>query len=315
MWTNEEIQIVKENHNKKTLMQILSLLNNKTYYCLRSKAQRMGLYRDENLRIPNKNTHNTEFWKEPTLLNSYLAGAIAGDGCLFIDKNKTMNFTYKVAIKDEFMIDLLKKELNFTGPKSYTQNKSPHSDKICKMVYVRMGAFQNNAEYLKQHFNLIPRKTKRLGPTNLQDKNLNLAFLVGCIDSDGSVEYQKKDKDYHLYLGVNSSSKSIVEWVKMLIDSYFPYSTRVAQVRHHIQDNYYRYYIGGVRAAMIFNYLKSLPIPKFPRKWENPLILDYVNRIKKEHPSLFTEYKENSVISPTETLDKSAESAIISTES
>lgn len=289
-WTQQEEQIIKDNHCKITLAQIQKLLPGRNYYALRSKTQRMGLYRDKSLvKLHIKNKHNEEYWKIPTLINSYFGGILAGDGCIHIDKSNTYNLRYKISRKDESLMDILIGELSFTGKKSYGTSKSPHSENISQMCYFSISCFHKNAEYLKNHFNIIPLKTKRLGPTNLTDPLLNFAYLIGNIDSDGSIEFVKKGKySKYLYLGVNSSSKSIVDWFKNLLDTYFPPNpNNPAMVRLHKKDNYYRFYIGGVRAMQIFDFLREFPVPKLARKWEQPEILEAINKRKSINPHLF----------------------------
>ena len=176
-WTEEDLKIIRDNHNKITLPQIYKMLdkNDISYSGFRCKCQRMGLFREKGLKLPHKNTFDLEYWKEPNLMNTYLSGFICADGSLFIDKHNNHCFTVKVSVKDEHIIDLFKRELNFSGPKKYVDHKSPNSDNISKCVYITLLSFNKNFKYLKTHYNLAPKKTKRLGPINLKEKELILA--------------------------------------------------------------------------------------------------------------------------------------------
>lgn len=291
-WTEQDNQIIKENHCKLTINNIKKLLSNPNikYSSLRSKMQRMGLFRDRvKQKIPNKNYHNVEYFKIPTLINCYYAGLIAADGCLMINKNNTMNFKYKCATKDEIIIDSLIKELKFTGKKCYTSSISPHSDKICYQVHICMSSFEQNASYLKQHFNIEPNKTFRLGPINLTDKQLVMAFLCGSIDGDGSIEYKIQNNYESMNISFNSSSKDFIQWVEKTLNDYFPVlpGKRIPVMNQHKEDKYYRIYIGGLRAAIIIDTLRKLNVPKLARKWENPLILSYIEKQKLKFPKYF----------------------------
>lgn len=295
MWTQKEIEILKNNHNKLTLAQIVPLLDNKEYYATRSKAQRLGLFRDRSVtKLPIKYFHDTEFWSIPNELNNYMAGIVATDGCIYLSKNNTNIFAYKVAVKDEKLINLFIKELKFTGKKMYCQSKSPHSDNISKLVYINIGNFDKNAAYLKEHFNLIPNKTKRLGPTNLKDDKLNLFFLLGAVEGDGSVEYGEVNGYRSCNIGISSCSRVFLVWIKDLIDRVFPFtmysSMREALISYHKEDHYYRFYVGGLRAAIIINYFRSIRtenIGILSRKWDNPDIINFIEEKKKLHPELF----------------------------
>ncbi len=297
MWTQEQDQIIRDNHGKKTLPQIMKLLNvtteDITYSGFRAKCQRMGLFRDKSLvRIPLKNFHNDEYWKTLTLINCMLAGMVATDGCILLLKSGSYRLSYKVSQKDEILIDLLKKELNFTGKKIYTKSKSPHSYNISNFVEIAVGVFDKNAVYLKQHFNLVPNKTFRLGPINIEDKNLILCYISGAIIGDGSVEYRKivkGDKTYDsITTGVCSVSKPFLEWIKLKIDEYFPkVGCRECNLSLQKRDNVWKFYVSGLRAAIILDYLKQLPIPLLPRKFENPKVVEYIENKKKQYPNLF----------------------------
>lgn len=288
------MQFIRDNHGKMTLANMRKSLGktNITYSTFRDKCQRMGLYRDTSkVKIPNKRFHDNNYWEIPNLLNSFMAGRIAGDGCIYIDKHGTNKFNYKVAVKDECIIDHFIQELKFTGPKTYSHSKSPHSENISHFVNIQIGNFDKNAAALKKWYNICPNKTKRLGPTNLQDEKLNFAYLIGLIDSDGSIEYKKSPRNGKpsIAISFNSSSCDIIKWVKSLIDSKIPIflKNRIAQVNHHKQDNYYRFYLYGKRAVILFDYLSKFHVPKLERKWGKPEILKYVEEIKVANPEIF----------------------------
>ena len=293
-WNSKDLIIIKENHNKKTLPQIYKMLskNDISYSGFRAKCQRMGLFRGEGLKLPNKNTFDLEYWKKPTLMNAYLAGFIAADGSLFIDKSNNHCFSVKVSVKDEHIIDLFKKELKYSGPKKYINHKSPNSNNISKCVYITLFSFNKNFEYLKNHYNLTPLKTKRIGPINLKEKDLILSYLIGSIDGDGTIAMRttkQNGREYPSpYLHICSASKKFVDWFKEKMDEYYPPLTKrnpkVAKVE---KDNLYRWTVGGLRAAIIINSMRKINVPKFKRKWENPKVLEYADQKKKEFPKLF----------------------------
>lgn len=295
MWTNQDIQIIKNNHGKRTLPQIMLLISRRdiSYTGFRAKCQRMGLFRDKSvIKIPWKNFHNQNYFEIPNLENCYYAGFIAADGCILLDQWNTYRLAIKLAIKDEIIINEFKKVIDFTGKTSYCSSESPNSEKISNLCYIQIGNFDKNANYLNQHFNITPNKTKRLAPTNLTDKTLNLAFIKGLIDGDGSIELLKNGRKKlkgHLYFGLNSSSAAIIEWFKTQIDSVTPYryQNKETSVRHHKQDNFYRCYYGGLRAAIILDYLKSIPTPFLSRKWDKPEVLSYIDEQKRKFPHLF----------------------------
>ncbi len=289
-YTFEDNKLILENHGRRTLPQIMKMLNksNLTYTAFRSKCQRMGLFRDKHcVRIPHKeyNFHNQDYWKHPTLENCYFSGLIAADGCIFVDKKSNgFNFSYKLAKKDEILLDNLSKALDFNGRKIISFNKSPHSNNISELREIRINCFDQNAKYLKEHFNIEPCKTFRLGPINLKEKDFILAFIIGFIDGDGSIETNKT----HLAISFNSSADKLINWIKEKMDEYFPWSLRgFSNIRKQERDNCYQFYIHGTRAAIIFDTLSKFNVPKLARKWENPKALAYLEQQKLKYPELF----------------------------
>lgn len=295
--TEQEIEILKQNFNKKTLKQIMSLMPRPMVYSrFRIATNKLGFKRDvSKVKIPKSSTYDLEFWQKPNLLNCYFAGHIASDGCLM--KNRS---GYRLSIftagKDEIIIDNYIKFLNYKGKKEKGNNRGFSSEKkdlpYCKIVFC---SFDKNAEYLKQYFNIEPRKTERLGPTNLNNKYLNLAYFIGLIDGDGSIfsSIAKKDGYKNIQISCCSCSKPIVEWLRDLLNNNFPsinYSNRIAaDLSFHKINKVWSFGLNGLRAAVIINYLRQFPVPKLARKWDNPEVLAFIEEKKRQYPELFIE--------------------------
>lgn len=150
MWTDKENRIISENHGKLTLPQIMKLLPSQhSYNSVRKHCQKMGLYRNHILvKLPFKYFHNTEYWKEPNLVNSTLAGIIASDGNIHYNKNgNSCSFRYYISTKDEQLVDLFVDQLQWTGKKKYTTRRAPKGHRDSKMVYICINSFHQNAEY------------------------------------------------------------------------------------------------------------------------------------------------------------------------
>ncbi len=298
-FSNEEVEIIQSNFGKITMMDIWRKIQRPglEWFHVRNKAICMGLTRKIlNHSIPNKNMYDTNYWDKPTLMNSFLAGEIAGDGCLFINRHKSPVFAYKCLTKDESILDVFIKELKYTGPKTYTSSKcslskSGNISHLCQIVI--SSGFEKNVADLNKWFNIpCQRKTLRLGPTNLDDKNLNFAYLLGLLDSDGSVESSGASIKYpRLQISFNSGSLPLVEWVQKLVEDEFSkyaiYDRGGYKIRRLKDSNCFQVYFGGIKAIKLFEYLRSFPLPKLARKWENPKALEVVEFYKKKYPDLF----------------------------
>ena len=286
VWTKEQEQILRENHNKITLAEIQKkFFPQLNYSNVKRKTRSMGLIRDKSvIRLPNKNKYNQKFWDVPNLINSYYAGFLSADGCVLVDdKQNPKAISIKISTADECIIDDFIKQINFEGKKLHHLERTP-------MVILNLHCIENPAQKLKDFYNIIPQKTYRLGPSNLPNNILNLAFIIGYIDGDGSCEVglDRLNKKYPR-ISFTSCSLKVLEWIKVVIDRTFPNPNNKHPKISKTKTNCYRYYICGLRAGIIYNYLRKFPIFKLARKWDNPEVLAYIAEKKAQYPEYFIE--------------------------
>lgn len=324
-WTDEENRIIRENHGKLTLYQIIPLLPYKrTYGSLKCHCRKtLKLTRNKSIiKLPTKYFHNTEYWSKPTIMNSYLCGILSSDGNLALHKHGGYTFQYKIHQQDEFLTDLFIKELKFTGRKFYTINDSltvKYGYKKSPMVTIRINCFNKCAQDLKLYYNIIPNKTKVIRPTNLLDEDCNFAYILGYLTGDGAIMVKdiiekNGNKRQILFVTVTSSSKDVVYWIKELIDRKIGYfRTKLANVNFY--NNCYVYSVTGLRGAILIDYLRQFPVPKLIRKFETDKLLEYIGSQKQKHPELFLKHPIFSQIQPTkEITSQTPNSAVITTE-
>lgn len=253
----------------------------------------MGLTRDRyRTRLPIKCSYDKHYWKDLTLNNCYLAGHLAADGCIKEHKPGHYSFCVDISLDDESIIDNYYKELKFNGKRYYYDKLTPSGLRTTKFVSMTVSCFNENAEYLYKHFNLVPNKTRRLRPPNFENKYFKFAYLIGLIDGDGSIgasgsqggKYRKSP-----FLSYSSCSKDIVDWIKEMVDNNSCPSSRneLSKVLKIKNSNCYSYNVSCLRAAVIINYLRQFPVPKLARKWENPEVLAYIEEKKAKYPDLF----------------------------
>ena len=297
--TEQEIQVVKENLTHKTLKQIMACLprfseniTSKSARIFARKCKKEGLHRDRyKHKVPYTGTYNQEYWKDLDLIKCYFAGNIAADGCI-LHKNNSKTLVISVAMKDEVLVDSYIRELDYKGTKIEAMSHSKFAPKeglpYCR---IQLRAFNKNADYLKQHFNLAPQKTKRMGPTNISNDYLNLAYLMGYIDGDGTICCHKTQKGRFetISLSIISCSKPLMEWIVALIDKKFPVINRKAGLRYRKRSHTWEYAIGGLRAATVIDYLRQFPLQeiRLKRKWDNPKLLAWIEKKKIQHPEAF----------------------------
>lgn len=234
-----------------------------------------------------------DFWETPNITNCYYAGFSAADASIQTPNGKS--FTYKLEIQksDEKFLKTFIKNINFTGPikESIRPEKNSHT------VRFTVSSIKW-AEDLKKNFNIEPKKTHRLAPPNLIDKNLLLSWFIGYTDGDGSIHLGGLNKQF-ITIAYVSSSEKIIHWLKSFIDEVFTIKmrNRECNIRKNPKWNCWHYTIGGIKAAIIIDTLKNFHVPKLDRKWHNPAVLTIIDKYKQEYP----EYFQNNLPIPSVT--------------
>ena len=140
---------------------------------------------------------------------------------------------------------------------------------------------------LKEKFNITPQKTFTLQPPNLNNKYLELAYLIGLIDGDGLVCFLPS-RNNESRIGFVNASDSMVKWVCEMFSSIFKNNYSMQRnSKNGVLEKCSSISISGLPSAIIIDYLRQFPVPKLARKWENPEILKYIEVQKQKHPNLF----------------------------
>lgn len=125
---------------------------------------------------------NDDFFEKPNLINSYYAGFIAADGCIFNNKHYSNYLIFGLSIKDKDFLEEFKKNIQFDGPIIEYLSKG--------RKYVRLTINSTKiCNDLKENFNITPKKTFTLVPPNITKKEYIDAFICGYIDGDGYISF------------------------------------------------------------------------------------------------------------------------------
>jgi hypothetical protein len=252
MWSEEEDSVLREHYGQVSAKSICQYIN-RTPTAIRNRALALGLTA-EHL------SHDVNFFSVPSLINSYWAGFIAADGCLY---NKPAMVTIALKQTDKNHLEAFATDVKYSGRvKIYKSSGSYNSDAAAKIAVCGASKW---IEDLNRNFNLTPRKTATLQPP-LLTSDLALAFICGLIDGDGSIS--RCSNQQTLRVGI-VGTQAMLMWVKNVMDTYFPQQfnlNRIAQVRTH--KMIHEYQISGSRAIQVLSDLSKLPIPHMRRKWD-----------------------------------------------
>jgi hypothetical protein len=307
-WTDDEIRLLRDITSKGNISYekiAKQYFPSRGLRGIKSKAQLLGFHN----KFCGSKIHSQDetFFSIPNLINSYFAGFLAADGALMLIRGRP-HLGLCISAKDRHLIETFNQLSKSTNKIGVKWQKSPRSDNVTEIVYIRYAGVDQWFKDLGSNFNIIPQKTFRLGPPPaLQDIDLKLAYMVGILDGDGYIGLSgQKDGHSAITFTFASASKTILDWIDETVEG-LGYKG-VSAIRHHSgvikskRDNVYLYNVSGLRAAKLLLRLRALPVPKLARKWDNPVVLDRIKKYAIDYPGqLILPDDMTSSISPSST--------------
>lgn len=274
-WSEDEIEILRQEYGKISYQELIKKYGwNRTESSVEHKVSRLKLTEGY------YHTVNHDFFAEPNLLNSYIAGFISADGCV-LDSRASL------------IINLHEKDGEHLQKMSSFITDAPIIHKLiknqkfgnyifdCPQTKITISS-KKLLNDLKNNFNMVARKTLIYEPPiHLTNEN-SLAFLIGNIDGDGSVSIrehkQVQGNNTYIYPTLTLKllgTKSFLEWAKKVFGVYVDLTD--VNVNQITNQKIYRFQISGKKAVEIFHILNKIDVPKMERKWSNPkleLVMD-----------------------------------------
>lgn len=290
-WTEKDRKNIKLYFQEKDgIKKLLELIPDKTYKSICRYANKMGLSKFKH----NYKTLPENFWKEPNLTNSWLAGFFAADGNI-----ADYQFYIGLAEKDLEYLKTIKEKLGWDG-------------KIHIQKNMFSGGFINGREIIPRYrtvmirlrkipdkwrgdmeniWGLVPNKTLVLQPPKIENLELKLAYLSGMIDGDGWITTLRiKGRTTNgIHIGVVSGSPSVLEWMKDIFDKITPFDTKSKIIK---RKKSYSYTITGRRAYFIGKMFLTLDIPRLDRKWDK--LRNFIANVE-DHSNTDYSYMRNLV--------------------
>lgn len=270
-WSEEECQILKTYYgqilNREICQYYLPSKNcNAIYY----KAKCLGLKSQDRRGRQRQYFFNHNYFSIPNVENSYWAGYIAADGCLYKCSNKP---TLTLVCKKED-VEILESFKSATGA----------TNKINLRKSGPIKGFNSNKEYIRKeqkvlkffncekwtidlcnHWNIIPRKTGILQPPNINIDKYIIAYICGYIDGDGWITITNKNKIFSLGLVGNYD---LLIWIQTNLQRFLPTLSWESKPYKHV-GNCYKLSYSCNKAVSIFKFLKNqIDLPfRLNRKW------------------------------------------------
>ena len=250
----------------------------------------MGL---KNNYMRRKYSNNSDFWSSPNLLNCYWAGMSAADASIHKRGRNNDKYTFRMSLAavDEKHLIQFKQDIDFDGEVIISDRLKNGKNYPVATLTINDNKWGVD---LAEIFNIVPNKAHGLRSPNLNDDLLKLSYFIGYTDGDGCIclVNRKNITKPELLFRFTSCSIEIITWLKSLIDRIFPkhiFSRRnnKTSISTSSNKNYHSFAVSGMRALVLYNYLKDFNVPKLDRKWNRQIILDFLNENKQLYPHYF----------------------------
>jgi len=265
-WTREEDQILIENTGQMPRDRVVSLLPGRSYHGTEARALRLGLngwtYRA--FRGINRRYHVAlSFFDDPNPQNSYWAGFLAADGCIY-------GRSVSLASVDRDHLELFARTVGYDGSIGMQKGRGRFGRR--PLYRVTFTGVPEWVEALARHWSVGPRKSLSLQPPALQSLECVLPFIRGYIDGDGSVFLVRPKGCTAPRVRLSMvGTRSMVEWIATVFGEIAP-AERVSVSRP--KGSIWGYDVTGRRAAVIAHHLLADGGSRLSRKWSKvePLV-------------------------------------------
>lgn len=264
-FTPEEDSIIRQYFGKLIHRELAAMLPQRTWDSVRKRAKKLGLSTPGVSYMVSiakqRYSHNEAFFATPNPLASYWAGFIAADGCIY-ERQKTL--ILNIAQQDSAHVDKFASAIRFNGPCPIREQASWAQPQKTIRIYNATKVIKD----LQEHYSITPRKSKTLEPPRNLDRKNSLAFIIGYIDGDGSIQITSQGY-LRIYI---RGTELLLLWLTSYLETItanhdtgtnYPKST----VCKCESDSTHTYAVTGKRAVIIAKELLKLPVPRLERKW------------------------------------------------
>lgn len=201
---------------------------------------------------------NEKYFSNITTQTSYYAGFIMADGNITQDKKY---LTISLAQKDRTFLESFVNDIEAT----YSIKDGDSHGYPISSIHFTSSQLCNDLEI---NFNIFPNKSLIASPPDLGKIEFIDCFIIGLIDGDGSIGFQKrKNRQSSFYISL-VGTKDICKFVKERFEQILQKPTSNLFQRDK-SKNFYCYRISDNNARNIFKfyYEKYKNISKLKRKW------------------------------------------------
>ena len=260
-WTEEEDNLLKSlvSSEKYTYNQMRQFFKNRTRSSFINRCHTLGITNINRTSVIYSFDEN--YFDELDYNKIYWGGLFCADGTIYKKKNQDA-FSWSVAEIDRAHLEYFCQQIKSNYPLQEVFTAGPGGkEKKFKQIRFTTTRAKKWKEKLKEHFGIIPLKTKRFPPPNLKTNKEKLAYFKGYIDGDGSISASIKYDD-SLYVAIASCNKEVIIWINEFINSLnLPSRSlrkRTVNVYFTKNNNCYVCKNTGFKAAILIELMKRI---------------------------------------------------------
>ena len=223
-----------------------------------------------------KHKVNDSYFVELTNQNCYWGGFIAADGNV---AKSNGSLTISLQKQDSNHLQTFLDHLNSDYLIHYGKSKQ-----IYEYAHINICS-EEIMQDLKKWFNIVPAKSLILKEPNIDwnDKALIDSYIIGLIDGDGSIGWQKvKNKSDRFYIHIVGTPE-VLNFVKRRFEEILGKSTSNLHFDSKFKGNTCTIRVSDLNARILFLHFYNIPIYKLERKWSKEKY-DYCVNFKKACP-------------------------------
>lgn len=292
-WTKEEDEILRVNHDKYSLPQLVNMLPGRNYNAVKARQTFLG--------VCKKYSKDEDFFAIPNTLNSSVSGIISSDGHISprIDGKRSARLCIGLHPKDRIILEQISditksnyKIADYSHDHTFFDKRKNKSYRyLYQLSRWHVSKADKWAADLKRNWN-IQTGAKSLTlepPQNLTDMDCCLAFISGEISGDGTILLTKlNDNEYYVKLSLLGTEKLLI-WVKKVFEDYLKCKLKTNVHLSCKDSKIYILSLSGIKAGAIIDKINQLNIIKLKRKWEKPEVLARIAQYKQKYPQYFTQ--------------------------
>lgn len=250
MWTSTEDNFLKENYGKITRTKIALALT-KSDGSVKQRARKFHLTSNIHFKLY---TRNNNAFSNLTLESCYWAGFIAADGCINI-KHPSLHIC--LSPKDLDQLDRFRIFVGYSGPLHHAKNGTNLSLTVSSKFII---------DDLAKNFNIFPRKSLTLEPPKNLTHEQSLAYIIGYIDGDGTLNYnncKSRTGKRSSYLRLRIiGTPMILNWINKILKTN-------AKPRQHCKSKISIISIYGENLLIgLKGFITDNTLPVLARKWD-----------------------------------------------